>query len=95
MPPTLAEQVITLMVATNDLTSSLPPGKTKTDVIILVCIFIGMVTFFAFMTRGLIKMPTAVDATATATAAAAAVAAAEVEAAVVVATDSRHTWVTA
>ena len=57
MPPTLAEQVITLMVATNDLTSWswLPPGKTKTDVIIVVCIFIGMVTFLAFKTRGQIK----------------------------------------
>ena len=53
MPPTLAEQVITLMVAANDLTLVQAMREElmsrKTDLIIVACIFIGMVTFFAFM----------------------------------------------
>ena len=59
MPPTLAEQVITLMVAANDLTLVQAMREElmsrKTDLIIVVCIFIGMVTFFAFMARGQIR----------------------------------------
>ena len=53
MPPALAEQVITLMVAANDLTLVQAMREElmsrKTDLIIVACIFIGMVTFFAFM----------------------------------------------
>jgi len=59
MPPTLAEQVITLMVAANDLTLVQAMREElmsrKTDLIIVACIFIGMVTFFAFMARGQIR----------------------------------------
>ena len=52
MTPTLAEQVITLMVVANDLPIH---ESRKTDLIIILCIFIGMVTFFAFMARGQIR----------------------------------------
>ena len=55
MPPTLAEQVITLMVVANDLTGYEYLMSRKTDLIIIVCIFIGMITFFAFMCSGLIR----------------------------------------